>query len=307
MSTASQGFPRKLVKCGLAIQTALGAAATGPTTVFPLPAEDSIKYDPGFETVKWGDGTAYEHLVLQKLEKLTGGLTVPLIPGACTDLADWCTTEDDNYQGQWATLFFDFFDVLTVAYADVKVGSADLKITGAAGPELALTLLGLRKIAGVSLATSYAVETVPYKPSEQAVQMKLTGGSYATVVNGMNFSLKINRSVESHAQGAAVMAQSYAQFLSNTDALAATGTLDRRFTDSLLWDDFVAGTLGAIKYTVTRAAQSETIELPSILYTGDAPHGGPGGAVVEQKGVPFTALASSTHFVTAPISWTSVA
>lgn len=302
---ATEGTPRKLVKMGIKVQSAKGSVEATPTTVFPLPADDSISYNHGDEVLNWGDGTAYAHLFMQKIESVGGGLTLPVIPAVTSELADWVATEDAKMQGKWATLFFDFDSLLTVRYFDVKVASAEITFNRADTPRLAITVSGLQKTTGVSLTSTYASELVPYKPSEIYAQVKLTGGGYATVTNLHNIVMRVDRKLESPEDGSAIAAQTYAEFLSNQGGMGVTGTLDRRMIDALMWDDFAAGTLGAVKVVCTRGGNSDTFECPSILYTpgGDA-HAGPGDAIIRQA-FPFTGLSSGTHYVTAPFSWTA--
>ncbi len=301
----TEGVPRKLCKFGIAVQTSKGAAESTPTTVFPLPSDDSIQYSRGEEVLNWGDGTAYMHTVLQKIESVGGGLVLPLIPGLTSELADWVGTEDEYLQGKWATLFFDFDGIDTIRYFDVKVASAELTFNRADTPRLNITVSGLQKTTGVDLSSTYASEVVPYKPSELYVQMKLTGGAYATQTNVHNVTLNVDRKLESPEDGAVIAAQTYAEFLASQNGMAVTGSIERRYTDALVWDDFAAGTLAAVKVVCTRSANSDTFECPSILYTpgGDA-HAGPGDAIVRQT-FPFTALSSGTHYATAPFTWTA--
>jgi hypothetical protein len=301
----TEGTPRKLVRFGIKVQTAKGSVAATPTTVFPLPADTSIQYNRGDEVLNWGDGTAYMHTVLQKIEGVSGGLVLPLIPGYTSELADWVATEDTDMQGKWATLFFDFASLYTVRYFDVKVASAEIVFNRADTPRLSLTTSGLQKTTGVDLSSTAAKDTVPYKPSEIAVQMKLGGAALATVTNLHNITINVDRKLESVEDGSAIAAQTYAEFLSNQSGMGVTGTLDRRLTSSAVWDDFVAGTLAGLTVTCTRSANSDTFALASIHYGagGDA-QGGPGGAIVKQA-FPFTALGSGSSYGTAPLVWTA--
>lgn len=301
----TEGTPRKLVRCGIKVQTAKGSVAATPTTVFPLPADESLQYNRGDEVLNWGDGTAYAHAVLQKIESSSGGLVLPLIPNYTSELADWVATEDADMQGKWATIFLDFAGVYTVRYFDVKVGSAEIVFNRADTPRLSLTLTGLQKTTGVDLSSTAAEDDVPYKPSEIAYQMKVGGAAAAVVTNIHNVTLNVNRKLESVEDGSAIAAQTYAEFLSNQGGMGVTGTLQRRMTSSAVWDDFVAGTLSALTITCTRSANSDTFTLPSIHYDpgGDA-HGGPGDAIIMQS-FPFTALASGATYATAPFAWTA--
>jgi hypothetical protein len=302
---ATEGTPRKLFKLGITVQSAKGTVAATPTTVFPLPADDSISYSRGDEVLNWGDGTAYAHTILQKIESVGGGLALPLIPAVTSALADWVATEDTEMQGKWATLFFDFDGVFTVRYFDCKVASAALVFNRADTPRLNVTVSGLQRTTGVDLSSTYASELVPYKPSEIYAQLKVGGGAYATVTNLHNITINVDRKLESTDDGAAVAAQTYAEFLSNQGGMGVTGTLDRRMTDDDVWADYIAGTLAAVKVICTRGTSSDTFECPSIMYTpgGDA-HAGPGDAIARQS-FPFTGLSSGTHFVTAPFAWTA--
>jgi hypothetical protein len=255
----AEGFGRKIVKFGLAVQSEKGTVAATPTTVFPLPADDSIEYKTGNEVLNWGDGSAYAHEVLQRLESVDGGLNLPLIPGLTSAIADWCTTEDADKQGKWATLFFDFNSVLTVRYMDCKVGSAALSVVGHNTPTLSVTVAGLSKHAsGVSLAATAATDTVPYKPSELAVQWESAGGGVAAAPQITKVDLTIDRKLESTEDGAGIVAQTMAYFKSNTGGMGVTGTIDRRMVDALMWADFIAGTLSALTLTFTRAETTTT-------------------------------------------------
>lgn len=303
---ATYGTPKKLGKFGIAIQSAKGVAAAAPSTVFPLPGDDSIAYTPGFEVLDWGDGTAYAHTIATLLEGVSGGLSLPLLPGKCVDIADWILTEDSKKQGKWATLFFDYGGIYTAAYADVKVASAEFACTGGALPTLSVTATGLRRITGVSLATKYADETAPYGPRDWKAEIKLTGGAYAEASNIHAVSFSIDRKLESLEDGAAIKAQAYAEYLSNTGGVSCEGSMSRRLTDGTLWTDIVAGTLGALKITLTSGSNSEVIEAPSVLWSEGDPHIGNGDGILATD-TKFTALASGTHFVTPPVAWTSTA
>jgi len=208
-------------------------------------------------------------------------------------------------QGKWATLFFDFFGVYTVRYFDVKVGRAEIAFNRADTPRLNITVSGLQKTTGVSLSGTYASELVPYKPSEMALQMKITGGAYTTYTNVHNATINVDRKLESPEDGSVIAAQTYAEYLASQSGMAVTGTIERRMTDALVWNDFAAGTLAALKITCSREANNDVFECPSIHYDpgGDA-HAGPGDAITRQS-FPFTALSSGTHYVTAPFSWTA--
>ena len=307
MAAGDQGYPSKICKVGIALQGAKGTAKTAADcTVFPLPADESLEYSLGDEILNWGDGTAYAHEILQRIEAVNGGLTLPLIPGLTTDLATWVATEDAAFQGEWATICVDIAGVIKARYQDVKVGSAELVFVGNDTPRLNVTLAGLRYVdTSADLSAVAAETTVPYKPSEQKFEIKLTGGAYATTKLIQACTITIDRKLESQDDGAAIASQTYAEFLSSQGGLGVTGTFDRRMVDALRWADFLSGQLGALKITLTRAANNEVIELPSIAYTpGGGAHAGPGDRIIKEAGVPFTAVSSGGDYTTAPLTWT---
>jgi len=157
---------------------------------------------------------------------------------------------------------------------------------------------------GVDLTSSHALEVKPYEVKEQKVELKLGGGEYAQSSDVHTISLEIDNQVEGAGDGATIKDQLYPEYRANDFGPIVTGTLDRRFVDSDLYDDFLAGQEGAIKITLARAAVGTlVIELPRIVYTGQAIHAG-GTGIVTEEGVPFQALASGTNYTTAPISMT---
>jgi len=294
---------RKRTKLGFALQNSEGEdiTAAGSFTVWRLPEAESLSEDPAYSFLDWADGVQYQNHYLREVQSVSGSLTLWPIPGGSSDLIDWIITRDSDGQGKWATIAVEFVTTRR-KFRDCKCASARLEFTGSGTPMWRMDVTGKFGDTGVDLTSEDAVTTTPYEKHESYIEMKTGGGAYATTNAVHNVTIEIDNQIESAGDGATVNKQLYPQYLANGIQLV-TGTFDRRFIDAAVYNDFLNGQEAALKIVCERSAVGTvTLELPRIVYTGQALHaGGDASQTIIEEGVPFTAL-SSADGTTAPIT-----
>jgi hypothetical protein len=297
-------FPAKKTKLGFALIDAKGDDVTLAANfdIYPLPEAESLSEDLGYTFLEWADGRKYLDSYVAGLKSIGGSLTLPMIPGYCADLFAWATTRDSDEQGKWAVINAEYVHTRR-KFRDCKCATARLSFRGAELAMMRFDVTGRFAGTGVDLTSTDALEVAPYKIGEQKFEIKLGGtGSYSTTTYMSSLDIEIDNSVESPEDGATIEEQYYSYDLGNDYGPRVTGTLDRRFIDDDLYADFIAGTEGKLRITLTRAAVATAIiTLPRIIYTGQGLHAG-GSGLMRETGVPFTALGSGTHYATAPIT-----
>lgn len=314
--------PHKRARLGFALQTARGSAAAAPTVVMPLYEGGNMDWKKNYSFFQYTDGvfggpTHY----FSEGQNAEGRLRMPIVPGMLlgangsgglasstiaaasdiTDIGRWCFARDalsTGYgQGQYATIFLDLGHK-AVYYADVKVSTVEISLKAREMCFIDVNCIGLATPAtwtptGTVGATDWAtddspVTRIPYGFGNVSVSL---AGSSDVFVNSLTFTHDQKlRDVGSCFTLANSVVPLY---IPNMELAQVTGTLDRIFADSTIYDAFMAGTQVAIQAVIANAHAEATILLPTCLYTEGGVPAIPGEDILMNEGVAFQALAAA--------------
>lgn len=288
---------------GFGLQAEKGTFVS-PTTWLPLmdagggSGGDSLRLQKNYTLLNLADMNDYESRYYSAGEWAEGVLTLPLIPGALTNLLAWLQDRDANNQGRWASVVVDCVNEVK-KLTDVKVRKATIDLIRGEPVSCALDVAGLKIEGGVTPSPSLPI-AAPYIFREATVELSVGGEPLAEEINCERIRLVIDNAVEPVAEGMRLVASAAPQQLYNLAGVRCIGALSRDFVDNAVYADFASGVEAALTITLARGEASAVISLPRVLYTA-SDLGLPGvheRRIVEK--VDFVAL-GSVDGLTAPV------
>lgn len=279
---------------GFGLQSEKGSFVS-PTTWLPLmgggsDGGDKLRLHKNYTLFDLADSNDYESRYYSAGEWAEGTVTVPLIPGALSNLLAWMQERDAENQGRWASVVVDCVNEVK-KLTDVKVRKATIDLVKGAPVSCVLDLAGLKMESGTTPAPTLPV-AAPYIFREAKVELSVGGNPLAEDVNCERIRLVIDNVVESVSEGMRLVREKGPQQLYNLAGVRCVGALSRDFVDNAIYADFAAGVEAAMTITLSRGEMSAVIALPRVLYTG-SDMGLPGShdqRIVER--VDFVALGS---------------
>jgi len=313
---------------GMALQTAIGTAASAPTVLFPISEEAAMGYKPNYNFFQYADAKlSGPRGYWSGGEWSEGSLSLPLVPGMLQDagasggmngdvtinndiedIGMWAfarihTGEDsaDYGQGLFATVFrFTFHK--EERFQDVKVISGKIGVSFGQRAMLDLNLLGLRKPEADSLGTwmdrasgslkDSAVETAPYRFEHATLKDGTSGETLTADIVTNDHSLDFDNMVAGAEEAGSLSGAAYPRYLPNNELAQWTATFNRHWLNADLYDLFVAGTPAGYELTLDNGTLKAVIGFPRIIYT-DSPLVIPASGFLGQDGITFQAMASA--------------
>lgn len=277
---------------------------TSPTTWLPLMQAgggangDSLRLQKNYTLFDLADMNDYESRYYSAGEWAEGEVSVPLTPGAMTNLLSWLQDRDASNQGKWASVVIDCVNEVK-KLTDVKIRKATIDLAKGEPVSCLLNLAGLLMESGVTPSPSLPI-AAPYIFREATVDLSVGGNPLAEDLNCERIRLVIDNAVERVSEGMRLVPSAAPQELYNLAGVRCIGAFSRDFVDNAVYADFASGVEAAVSITLTRGEATAVISLPRVLYTA-SDLGLPGvheERIVEK--VDFVAL-GSIDGLTAPV------
>lgn len=292
--------PYKECKIGFAIQTGKGAAAASPTAYYPLPEGGGINPLKNYSFFHWADNNYAVAHYMSEGEWNEGTILVPIIPGYTLDDTDadvlyrWIFDREAAayyYESKWATIWRCLGHVYE-KFPDCKCTSGVIRNAGGTFMALEMNVTGIAAPSEPgSCPAGDVITTDPYTFDHATLSLKLTGGAYAADAYETDLPINFDNHNVSPADMITLQPSRYPLDLPCTEKTEVGGTMNRLFMNSLVYDDFKAGTEGAIKIAMTTGGLTATIEMPRTIYTED-PIGIPTEDLLKEDAVGWQALGS---------------
>jgi len=287
---------------GFGLQSEKGTYVS-PTTWLPLMQAgggggDGLRLHKNYTAFDLADMNDYESRYYSAGEWAEGEVSLPLIPGALTNLLSWLQDRNASNQGRWASVVVDCVNEVK-QLTDVKVRGATIDLVKGEPVSCVLDLAGLKMESGLTPSPTLPT-AAPYIFREATVELSVGGQPPAEDVNCERIRLVIDNAVERVSEGLRLVTSAAPQQLYNLAGVKCRGALSRDFVDNALYADFAAGVEAAMSITLGRGEATAVIALPRMLYTA-SDLGLPGAheqRIVER--VDFVAL-GSVDGLTAPV------
>lgn len=294
-------IPRENCSWAYKVQESQGTAMTQGTQIaLPLPAGASGQEDRHFKFPKYADGTAFESQYIGGGTWPEGTIRVPLIPGYVNALLGWVMTRDGDNQGQWATVWQDLVRV-TRKFYDCKVVTAKITLSSFGTPELEINWRGKGVSTDEAITGALPAAYREYTFDEAAISIDYDGSTTAADYSLRNIAFDIDNQIETGEEGGRIRASEYPYTLDNKSGMVVTGTLDRDFADSSLYDAWKAKNVGKIIATLTRGANVATFTASRVFWA-DPKYDIPGGENELLKEPCTFRCLGSTDGATAPLT-----
>lgn len=298
-------IPHKYPNLALGLQSAKGATGTGVTSgiiALPLPEGADLETNKNYSFFQYSGG----HYGLKHYESegqyVEGSLRMPLVPGytVTDDLYDWIWGTSGTYhQPYWGTLYRDMGNGLTETYVDVRVMSGTIEVDyGAEYAAVDLNVAGIQLPSGSGYAAgaSTIFQVYPYRYSEAGVQLGV-GGAYGAGGGALspsnvttNHSLEFDKMVESPGDMGTLNGTTLPYDLPAAAKPQWTGSFERIFTSTDVYDAFINEEECQYQLTLTRSGVAAcTIAMPRVVYT-ENPLNQPDSGIVREDGISFQAL-----------------
>ena len=286
-------IPHKACILGFGLQTAKDALATSAWR-FPIHEAEDLNYQKNYSFFQYSDGNYNQAHYYSEGEGIEGTITMPLIPGfTAGDFGTWIWGREGTYnQGYWATIWRDTGHE-SETYVNCKVASGSMALDYGALSTIRLNVVGIEPpIQSAGAFGGTRLTNQPYLFQEAGISLATDGGALSAEVYTRNHTLEFDNMLETPADMGMLDAGVTPPELPNSAKAQWTGSLDRFFADTSIYDDFVAGTEGEYRAILQRAAVATcTLYFPRIVWT-EAPLNIPNSGVLKQEGINFRALGS---------------
>jgi len=292
-------IPHKYCNVTVALQSAKDVNDGTPYKL-PLPEGTDLTNSKNYTFFQYSGGHYGPKHYETGGEYMEGTLRIPFIPGyvAQGDLNTWIwgrTSEATYYQTYWATITRDLGHT-EETYLNCKVMSGTIAVDYG-GNYVGVDL----NIAGITAPTAASVDgdesLFTYRYSEATLETAEGGtyGSPGAVLAASNVtrnhSLEFNNMIEAPGDMGTLNGSTHPYDLPASAKAVWTGSFDRIFANSDIYDAFMDGEECAYTLTLTRTGVAVcTIEMPRIVYTED-PLNAPDTGIVRES-VNFQALES---------------
>ena len=292
-------IPHKACILGFGLQAAKDAPAACAFR-FPIHEAEDLNYQKNYSFFQYSDGNYNQVHYYSEGEWIEGTITMPLIPGLTAgNIGTWIWGRTGVYhQGYWATIYRDTGHKLE-RYVNCKVASGSIPFDYGALSTVRLNVVGIEppEVTGAFAGTRYTAQ--PYLFQEAGISLATGGGALAAETWTRNHTLEFDNMQEAPADMGMLDGGVTPPELPNNAKAEWTGSLDRFFADTSIYDDFIAGQEGEYRLIFQRAGVATcTLQFPRIIWT-EAPLNIPNSGVLKQEGINFRALGSTDGTVDA--------